>query len=198
MPHVAAAAGTTGAAAFLGRFGDRKGVPELLRALAEPRLATLRWTAVLAGDGAVERFRARWAARAERARSRCRLGRRSRGPRQLAAADILVLPSLNEGLPMAVLEAMAPGLAVVTTPVGAIPDAIQDGETGLLVPARDAAALAEALARLIVDPALRRRLGEQARARFAAEFSIDAYGPAAGAIYAAALERPGPAAVRPA
>ena len=99
---------------------------------------------------------------------------------------------------MAVLEAMAAGLAVVTTPVGAIPDAIQDGQTGLLVPPGDAAALAEALARLIADPALRRRLGLQARARFAADFSIDAYVLRLAAIYAAALQRPGRRQMRPA
>jgi glycosyltransferase involved in cell wall biosynthesis len=175
---------------FLGRLGERKGVPELLRALADPRLATLRWIAVLAGDGAVERFRAE--TRALGLSDRIELTGwidEAAARRQLATADMLVLPSHNEGLPMAVLEAMAHGLAVVTTPVGAIPDAIRDGETGLLVPARDPLRLADALHRLIVDPALRKGLGERAHARFADEFSIDAYTVRLMVIYRALASR---------
>ena len=175
---------------FLGRLGERKGVPELLQALADPRLATLPWRAVLAGDGAVERFceQVRGLGLADRIELTGWIDE-AEAQRQLAAADLLVLPSHNEGLPMAVLEAMAHGLAIVTTPVGAIPDAIRDGETGLLVPARDPQRLADALHRLIADPALRKRLGEGAHARFAAEFSIDAYTVRLRAIYGAVASR---------
>jgi len=88
-------------------------------------------------------------------------------------ADVFVLPTWREGFPNVVLEAMAAGLPVVATPVGAIPDMIRDGEEGLLVPARDAAALTHALGRLANDPGLRARLGARARARVEALYSCE-------------------------
>jgi glycosyltransferase involved in cell wall biosynthesis len=76
---------------------------------------------------------------------------------------------------MSVIEAMAAGLAVVTTPVGAIEDIISNGETGLLVPPGDIDALTAALLRLLEDAALRRRLGEAARAAHAERLAIGPY-----------------------
>lgn len=84
-------------------------------------------------------------------------------PEQLRSADIFVLPSLQEGLPLALLEAMASGLPVLATTVGGIPDVVRDGTNGLLVPAGDGPALRDALVRLLGDRALRLRLGETAR-----------------------------------
>lgn len=81
----------------------------------------------------------------------------------LTTADIYVMPSRYEGLPIALLEAMALGKPIVATAVNGIPEAIRDGENGLLVPSEDPAALAEALRRLGRDPALRRKLGDGAR-----------------------------------
>jgi glycosyltransferase involved in cell wall biosynthesis len=78
-------------------------------------------------------------------------------------------------LPMAVIEAMAYGLAIVVTPVGAVQEAITDGESGLLIPVGDSGALARAIRRLIDDPSLRRRLGAQARARFCQSFDLDIF-----------------------
>ncbi|MFY9658503.1 MAG: glycosyltransferase, partial [Methylocystis sp.] len=95
--------------------------------------------------------------------------------RLLAEADILVLPSRDENLPMSVIEGMANGLAVVTTPVGAIEDIIIPEETGLLVPPGDARALAGALQRLILAPDLRAKLGSSARAFHAQHLEISAY-----------------------
>jgi glycosyltransferase involved in cell wall biosynthesis len=86
-------------------------------------------------------------------------------PALLAAADIVVLTSRFEGLPLAVLRAMAAGLPVVATAVNGTPEAVRAGETGFLVAPGDAAATAEAITRLGRDPALRRRLGRAARAR---------------------------------
>lgn len=89
-------------------------------------------------------------------------------------ADVFVLPTWREGFPNVVIEAMAMGLPVVATPVGAIAEIFEDGRSGLLVPVRDAAALEAALRRLIESPALRLEMGRCARERVDALFSFDA------------------------
>jgi len=91
------------------------------------------------------------------------LGHRDDVPDLQAAADVYVMPSYWEGMPLAVLEAMIAGKAIVASRVGGIPEAIRDGETGLLVLPGDAPALAQALRRLIEDPRQRVRLGATAR-----------------------------------
>ncbi len=89
------------------------------------------------------------------------------------SADLFVMSSLTEGLGSTVLDAMAMGLAVAGTRAGGIPEAVDDGVTGLLVPPGQAEALAEALVRLLGDPELRRRMGDAGRARVRAEFGVD-------------------------
>ena len=91
-------------------------------------------------------------------------------PRFLAGLDVYVMPSRSESFGVGALEASAAGLPVVATGVGGIPEAVADGETGLLVPTDDPSALANALARLARDPKLRKRLGDAGRRRVAAEF----------------------------
>jgi glycosyltransferase involved in cell wall biosynthesis len=91
--------------------------------------------------------------------------------RLLAACDLLARPSLSDGLSFAVLEAMALALPVVATAAGGLPEAVLDGETGLLVPPGDSAAMGQALASLAADPALRRRMGEAGRRRVEREFT---------------------------
>ncbi|HEX7079092.1 MAG TPA: glycosyltransferase [Candidatus Eisenbacteria bacterium] len=81
----------------------------------------------------------------------------------LRAADLFVISSYLEGLGTSILDAMAAGLAVVGTRVGGIPEAVRDGESGLLVPPRDPAALADALVSLALDPARRARMGARGR-----------------------------------
>jgi glycosyltransferase involved in cell wall biosynthesis len=103
------------------------------------------------------------------------LGDRDDVPELLAGADVFVLSSDSEGFPMSVLEAMAAGLPVVASAVGGVPEAVRDGETGSLVPPRDAAALAEALRRLVADPALRERLGDAGRQKVEREFSLERF-----------------------
>ena len=90
----------------------------------------------------------------------------------LSQADIACLPSYREGLPKSLLEAAASGLPIVTTNVPGCREVVEDGVEGLLVPACDAEALADALAKLIADPALRARMGAAARARAEAEFGM--------------------------
>jgi glycosyltransferase involved in cell wall biosynthesis len=172
---------------FLGRIGERKGVPQLIQALA--RLKQIgRWRATIAGDGDVEATRAKsaelglagyvtlpgWVGSAAVAAL-------------LASADILVLPSFAENLPVAVIEAMAAGLAVITTPVGAVEDIITDEETGLLVPPGDVAALTDALTRLINDPALRARLGAAAMAVHRERLELSPFADALSDVWRAAV-----------
>jgi glycosyltransferase involved in cell wall biosynthesis len=92
----------------------------------------------------------------------------------LCASDIFVLPSLWEGLPNALLEAMALGLPVVASGVDGVLEAVTDGEDGMLVAPGRAGVLSEVLARLMADPELRRRLGHAARARMAENFTLPA------------------------
>jgi glycosyltransferase involved in cell wall biosynthesis len=94
-------------------------------------------------------------------------------PNILGLLDVFVLPSLWEGLPIALLEAMAAGLPVVATAVGGTPEVVVEGETGFLVPPRDPEALAEAILRLLREPDLRRRMGEAGRKRVAEHFSVE-------------------------
>ncbi|MCX7157217.1 MAG: glycosyltransferase family 4 protein [Rhodocyclales bacterium] len=102
-------------------------------------------------------------------------GQRSDPEHWLQAMDVFCLPSYaNEGVPQAVLQAMLCGLPIVTTPVGAILEAVTHGETALVVPPKDAAALAAAIARLLDDSTLVARLGEAARRVASADFSREA------------------------
>ena len=102
-------------------------------------------------------------------------GQRSDPEHWLQALDLFCLPSYaNEGVPQAILQAMLCALPIVTTPVGAILEAVSDGDTALIVPPQDAAALAAAVARLLDDPALAARLGAAARRRASADFSLTA------------------------
>lgn len=160
---------------FLGRLIPLKGLDVLLNALATDECRRRSWTLTVGGDGDMDTYRAlahgcglddrvRFAGWLDQ--KGCRLA--------LTEAQVLVLPSMVEGLPMSVLEAMAYGLPVVATSVGAVPDAVQHGATGLMVPPGDAAALSTALVRILDDRGLRRRFGFNARARFEALFTVPA------------------------
>jgi glycosyltransferase involved in cell wall biosynthesis len=146
---------------MLGRLAARKGVPELLKAFGSDALRGRRWRATLAGDGEVEATRA--------AAEAMGLGDRITTPGWVGAAeasallsdaDVLVLPSHAENMPLSVLEGLAHGVAVLTTPVGTTPEILTDGVSALLVPPGDVTALTAALARLIDDPAERERIAE--------------------------------------
>ena len=102
------------------------------------------------------------------------LGARQDVPECLAVFDLFAFPSLNEGMGRALIEAMAVGLPAVATRVGGIPDVVADGETGLLVPARDEAALADALLKLLRDPARRQAYGQAARRSMDERFDVSA------------------------
>jgi glycosyltransferase involved in cell wall biosynthesis len=156
-------------ALYAGRVTADKGVLVLLDAVA--RLPNLHL--VVAGDGAaLPELRRRSAGR-----PRLHLLGQvlpAQVLRLLSGADLFVHPSsCAEGLPSSILEAAAAGVAIVATPQGGTVEVIRSAEHGLLVPVDDAAALAAAMARLVDDPALRARLGAQARRLVAERFSWD-------------------------
>jgi glycosyltransferase involved in cell wall biosynthesis len=101
------------------------------------------------------------------------VGAREDVPECLAALDLFVLPSLNEGMGRVLLEAMAVGCPVVATRVGGIPDIVADGTTGLLVPPRDDRALAEAILTLLRDRSRRAAYGEAARRHVDGRFDVE-------------------------
>jgi glycosyltransferase involved in cell wall biosynthesis len=107
----------------------------------------------------------------------------------LALADVFVMPSLWEGLPMALLEAMVARKAIVASAIAGIPEAIVHGREGLLVPAGEAAALADALCLLLADPARRAGLGEAAAARAKRDFSVAVMAERYQALYAGAVTK---------
>jgi glycosyltransferase involved in cell wall biosynthesis len=112
-------------------------------------------------------------------------------PARLAAADIFVLPSRSDAFPNALVEAMATALPVVASGVGGIPELIEDGRTGLLVPPGDASALADRVCRLMTDGALGARLGAAARADAEGRYSFDRMVAAFELLYLTELSRRG-------
>jgi len=147
----------------IGRLNAQKGHAYLLDAAARvlARHASARLLVVGDGDLAAElRGRAQALGIAERT---VFAGHRSDVPDLLGALDVFCLSSLYEGTPLALFEAMAAGKAIVSTAVDGCREVLRDGETGLLVPARDEAALADALLRVLGDAALRARLAARAR-----------------------------------
>jgi glycosyltransferase involved in cell wall biosynthesis len=184
---------------FLGNLGRRKGVPVLLDAA---RLARAAWAIDVAGGDEDPGYGA-WL-KAEIARRGCADRLCVLGPlvgeaktAALGAAQGFVLPSLAEGLPMAMLEAMAAGLPVAVSAVGAVPEVIRQEVDGLVIPPGDAAALASALDRLAVDPDLRTRLGAAGAARCRDLFGIERMADALDALYADAAPSVTPAEVVP-
>jgi glycosyltransferase involved in cell wall biosynthesis len=152
----------------VGRLVEKKGFDVMLDALATVPVA---WRLRLVGDGPERERLTEQARKLGIADWVSFLGAMTHDavPSEYSQADALVVPSVldrsgdRDGLPNVVLEAMASGVAIVATDIGAIPSAIRDGDTGLLVPARDRVALAAALAHLGRDPDLRRSLGNSAR-----------------------------------
>jgi len=124
-------------------------------------------------------------------------GERDDVPKLLAGSDVFVLSSRSEGLPVSVLEAMAAELPVVASAVGGLAELVEDGATGLLVPAGDERALTEALRRLIDDADLRRSMGAAGRGRAETDFDLNAFRGAHLDLYHRQLELAGAVAKPP-
>ncbi|HJP23321.1 MAG TPA: glycosyltransferase family 4 protein [Alphaproteobacteria bacterium] len=108
-------------------------------------------------------------------------------PGLLGRAEIVCLPSYREGLPRVLIEAAAAGKPIVTSDVPGCREVVTEGDNGFLAPARDGAAVAEALERLLADAKLRQRLGERSRERAVAEFSVEEFIAASLTTYRAVL-----------
>lgn len=177
-PKVArrAAMGPVPHVVFLGNLSERKGVSDLLRALNHPVLANRPLRVSLAGGGNVEKYAglAHELGVADRVEFTGWADPSTVG-RLLAQADVMVLPSYDEGLPLAILEALAHGVAVVCTPVGEIPNVLTDGDNACFVKPGDSAGIARALARVLGDPALRERLEGNGKALYRERFSVDKF-----------------------
>ena len=155
-------------AGFVGNIRPVKGVRYLLEAMSKMN-PDLNVHLLLVGtirDPAIERMAKR------NDHVHC-VGFRRDATQLIGACDLTVMPSIErEGLPKAVLEAMAQGVAPIVTRVGGLPELVEDGTSGLLVPPRNAPALCEAITSLATDTHLRKRLGDAAKARIEGPFNI--------------------------
>lgn len=162
---------------FLGQLQPRKGVHDLIDALARPAVAGRRWRAVLAGGGPDQK---RYQDQADALGILPRIsfpGWLSRPDIEtlLQGASILVLPSYAEEMAMSVLEGMAYGLCVVSTPVGALAEVLDDGVSAIVVTPGDVEGLATALSGCLADSELRGRVGAGARDAYLRRYNIADY-----------------------
>ncbi|MFC0250854.1 glycosyltransferase family 4 protein [Massilia consociata] len=171
LPPASGVAVQPGRILFLGQVEPRKGIYELVEALAQLKDEFPHAELAIGGQGELEQVRRR-AAELGVADRIVMLGwvKAEQKQEELARAAIFCLPSHAEGLPMAMLEAMAAGKAVVVSGVGGIPDAVMDGDNGLMIEPGDASALAAALGKLLRDDGERQRLGARARATIEQRF----------------------------
>jgi glycogen synthase len=179
---------------YVGRLAAQKRPDLLVEAFARMRPSS---ALVLVGDGPL---RARVRAAVDRSTGRERVTMTGFVPHRdvpavLGSLDVLALPSAYEEMGSVLVEAMATGLPVVASRVGGIPDVVEDGVTGLLVPPGDVDALAAALDRLVADPALRERMCRAAKER-AARYAWPDLAAQVRAVYEALLPRREPAPSR--
>ncbi len=181
----------------VGRLDPVKGHGALIRALARIRERHPAARLLLVGDGGE---RAAYEALAGELGVRDRvffLGWRQDVEELLETMDLFVLPSLNEGMGRAIVEAMAAGLAVVASRMGGVAEVVEEGATGLLVPAADPASLAEAMDRLLSRPEEREAMGSEGRRR-ARRFSDEAMCDRLDALYRRLLSPLSPDSASPA
>ena len=160
----------------VGRLEPIKGHHTLVEAFAQILLHCPASHLVLAGDGELREVLEKRSEALKIHRRVHFLGWRDDIEHLLAVSDLFVLPSLNEGMGRAVVEAMAAGLAAIGTRVGGIPLVIDEGETGLLVPPEDESALATAIVQLLTNPVEREAMGEAGKNKaenFSAESMVE-------------------------
>jgi teichuronic acid biosynthesis glycosyltransferase TuaC len=160
---------------FVGHIIRKKGVFDLVQAFGSFNRKQLDSYLVILGDGKEKKILVREISKNEMHRKILIVGTRRHDeiPAWLSMADILVLPSMSEGLPNVILEAMACERAVISTTVGGIPEVIEDGKSGILVAPKNHIALAEAMEKLARDRELRHKVGNAGRAIVIEKFSQD-------------------------
>jgi glycosyltransferase involved in cell wall biosynthesis len=174
-PEVRNSLGFGGAAPFLlaiGRLAPQKGLKYLIAALPAVVRAHPRARLAIVGEGWLKPQLEEQARTLGVSEHVSFLGKRGDVSALLAACDVFVFPSLFEGLGVSLLEASYAGCACISTNTGPIPEIVTDGETGLLVPPGDSAALAAAIIRLAQQPEYAQQLGEAARARSLERFML--------------------------
>ena len=159
---------------YLGSLTPWKGLKHLLLSLAkiDPEQRE-KMVLYMVGDGPEKRNLWRYAKQLGISNKVVFAGETHNPLPYLKAADILVMPSLREGLGIALLEAMCVGVPVVATRVGGIPEIVEHGRTGLLVPPGDVQALSEAVSLLVEDEALGRDMGEEGHSHVVKHFSME-------------------------
>lgn len=161
-----------GPALTVARLSAEKDIANLLRAAARVTASVPLFRLEIAGDGPLRADLERLAAELHLTEQVRFLGEVRDIPALLAGARLFVLPSQTEGISLTILEAMADGLPVVATRVGGNPEVIEHGRTGLLVPARDPAALADGIVRIWSNAAEGQTMGQAGRQRVEAHFDI--------------------------
>ena len=165
-----------------------KGHSDLLQVWARLRLRFPDWQLLIVGDGPQRQALSTQIQTLGAQGEVHMVGNREDVQRWLMAMDVFVLPSYgNEGVPQGIMQAMAAGLPVVSTTVGAIDEAVQASTTGLLVPPRDLAALEAALAQLMASADLRQQLGQAGQQRAQTHFGVDVMLDAMTDIFAQAI-----------
>ena len=195
LPSEAPAAGREkGRITFVGWMQREKGIFDALESVRRVRATNPEVTFTLVGGGRdLERFRFEVREKGMEAWVNATgWVERSRIPALLARSSVFLLPSHFEGLPNAMLEAMASGLPVVATRVGSIPDVVRDGESGFLVDVGDVDGISRALETLLADPARAQQMGRRAREDVVAHCDIERVWPR----YADVLRRAAAAARR--
>ena len=176
---------------MIARLAEAKGHCFLLQALPNLIKAWPNLCCVFVGDGELREHLQCLAVELAVERSCCFLGVREDIADILAAADVVVLPSLSEGFPFVLLEALAMGCPVVASRVNGIPELIEDHKTGFLVSARDSHALVVAIRKVLSDPIAAMRMGAEGRALVRERFTVDRMVGNTTAIFDAALHDAG-------
>lgn len=157
---------------YIGRLSEEKGLLYLLEAFSELIKSDVCARLVLIGDGPQRKMLERRVVELDIERQVSLTGFQKQISPWLASADCFVLPSLTEGTPMALLEAMAAGIPIVATGVGGVPDVITDGVNGLLVPCADVGTLRNSMSRIIDHPELREKYSFEARKTVESHYSV--------------------------
>jgi glycosyltransferase involved in cell wall biosynthesis len=172
QPDEFSAGDTSTVIGCLARLEERKGHRFLLQAAAFLKARGLKLKYRIAGKGPLRDELEQLTDRLGLRNEVCFLGFVADTAEFLSTIDLLVMPSLFEGLGVAALEAMAAGKPVIATSTGGLVESVLDGVTGLLVPARDPAALTDAIAKLVRTPSLAGEMGRQGRQRVMQHFTL--------------------------